>query len=193
MTNKKQLIKHIFCTLLLFLLLTISAQGQEKKKSVASGTSFAVDLASIPDTAWCYPLPNAKVISGYGRRGKRSHSGIDIKTKANDSIRAAFSGTVTMSQRYAGYGNCIVVKHATGFETLYSHNSRNFVEVGDIVKAGQVIALTGRTGRATTEHLHFELRVGKRHYNPGILFDHSTKQLKKHKLTFKSNGSVSTK
>jgi murein DD-endopeptidase MepM/ murein hydrolase activator NlpD len=193
MTNKKQLIKTIFCTLSLFLLLAIPAEGQNKKKPVTSRTSFVVDLADIPDTAWCYPLPNAKVISGYGRRGKRSHSGVDIKTKANDSIYAAFSGTVTMSQRYAGYGNCIVVKHATGFETLYSHNSKNFVEVGDVVKAGQVIALTGRTGRATTEHLHFEVRVGKRHYNPSILFDHSIHQLKKHKLTFRTNGSVSTK
>lgn len=193
MTNKIQLIKFAICSLSLLFFLSVHAQAKNSKKPVASGTSFVVNLADIPNTAWCYPLPHAKVISNYGRRGKRSHSGVDIKTKANDSIRAALSGTVTMSQRYAGYGNCIVLKHANGLETLYSHNSINFVAVGDSVTAGQVIALTGRTGRATTEHLHFEVRVGKRHYNPGILFDHHTQQLKKHKLTFKKNGSVSTK
>ena len=148
------------------------------------GTKFTLNLGGIPEKEWCYPLPGAKVISPYGRRGGRTHSGVDLKTKPNDPIYAAFDGVVTMSQVYSGYGNCIILRHANGLETLYSHNSKNLVKVGEHVKCGQQIALTGRTGRATTEHLHFEVRVNGIHYNPNMIFDHNTHKLKKEKITF---------
>ena len=148
------------------------------------GTKFTLNLASIPEKEWSYPLPGAKVISPYGKRGGRTHSGVDLKTKPNDPIYAAFGGVVTMSQVYSGYGNCIIIRHGNGLETLYSHNSKNLVKVGDQVKCGQKIALTGRTGRATTEHLHFEVRVDGVHYNPNMIFDHNTHKLKTEKVTF---------
>ena len=138
--------------------------------------TFRLDLEKIEEKAWAYPLPNAKVISPYG--GKRRHSGVDLKTKANDEIVAAFDGEVVASGPYFGYGNCIRIKHAYGLETLYSHQSKNFVKKGDKVKAGQVIGLTGRTGRATTEHLHFEMSFGGRRLDPAIVFDHSNHKLK---------------
>ena len=127
---------------------------------------------------WCYPLPGAKVISPYGGRGGRTHSGTDLKTKANDNILAAFDGEVVFSGSYYGYGNLIRIKHANGLETYYSHNSKNLVKVGDRVKAGDVIALTGRTGRATTEHLHFETRINGQHVNSNRFFNHDTHQLR---------------
>ena len=138
--------------------------------------TFRLDLEKIEEKAWAYPLPEAKVISPYG--GKRRHSGVDLKTKANDEIVAAFDGEVVASGPYFGYGNCIRIKHAYGLETLYSHQSKNFVKKGDKVKAGQVIGLTGRTGRATTEHLHFEMSFGGRRLDPAIVFDHSNHKLK---------------
>lgn len=138
--------------------------------------TFRLDLEKIEEKAWAYPLPDAKVISPYG--GKRRHSGVDLKTKANDEIVAAFDGEVVASGPYYGYGNCIRIKHAYGLETLYSHQSKNFVKKGDKVKAGQVIGLTGRTGRATTEHLHFEMSFGGRRLDPAIVFDHSNHKLK---------------
>jgi len=138
--------------------------------------TFRLDLEKIEAKAWAYPLPDAKVISPYG--GKRRHSGVDLKTKANDEIVAAFDGEVVASGPYYGYGNCIRIKHAYGLETLYSHQSKNFVKKGDKVKAGQVIGLTGRTGRATTEHLHFEMSFGGRRLDPAIVFDHSNHKLK---------------
>lgn len=138
--------------------------------------TFRLDLEKIEEKAWAYPLPDAKVISPYG--GKRRHSGVDLKTKANDEIVAAFDGEVVASGPYFGYGNCIRIKHAYGLETLYSHQSKNFVKKGDKVKAGQVIGLTGRTGRATTEHLHFEMSFGGRRLDPAIVFDHSNHKLK---------------
>ena len=121
-------------------------------------------------------MPDARVISPEG--GVRRHSGVDLKTKPNDEIYAAFDGEVVASGPYYGYGNCIRIKHAYGLETLYSHQSKNMVKKGDKVKAGQVIGLTGRTGRATTEHLHFEVSFGGKRLDPAIIFDHSNHKLK---------------
>ncbi len=138
--------------------------------------TFLLDLEKIEEKAWTYPLPDARVISPYG--GARRHSGVDLKTKPNDEIYAAFDGVVVASGPYYGYGNCIRIKHAYGLETLYSHQSKNMVKKGDKVKAGQVIGLTGRTGRATTEHLHFEVSFGGKRLDPAIIFDHSNHKLK---------------
>ena len=114
-----------------------------------NGSSLQIDLQKMEQQHWAYPLPDAKVISPYGGRGGRGHSGVDIKTKANDEVLAAFDGIVQMSGPYYGYGNYIVIKHAYGFSTCYSHQSKNFVKAGQKVKAGEVIGLTGQTGRAT--------------------------------------------
>ena len=152
-------------------LLTLSSCAQTKDTTNTQ--------SPLSDTQqWCYPLPGAKVISPYGARGGRSHSGTDLKTKPNDNILAAFDGEVVFSGTYYGYGNLIRIKHANGLETYYSHNSKNLVKQGDHVKAGDVIALTGRTGRATTEHLHFETRINGQHVNSARFFDHATHQLR---------------
>ena len=154
--------------------------------------TFRLDLEKIEEKAWAYPLPDARVISPYG--GARRHSGVDLKTKPNDEIYAAFDGEVVASGPYYGYGNCIRIKHAYGLETLYSHQSKNMVKKGDKVKAGQVIGLTGRTGRATTEHLHFEVSFGGKRLDPAIIFDHSNHKLKAATLHLtKGNGVKSVK
>jgi murein DD-endopeptidase MepM/ murein hydrolase activator NlpD len=124
-------------------------------------------------------LPGAKVISSYGARGRSSHSGTDLKTKPNDNILAAFDGEVVFSGSYYGYGNLVRIKHANGLETYYSHNSKNLVKVGEKVKAGQLIALTGQTGSATTPHLHFEIRVNGKAQNPAKYFNFTNYTLRK--------------
>ncbi len=161
------------------------------KNPFGQSNQLVIDLNMISNGRWCFPLKRAKVISPFGARDGRSHTGVDLKTKAKDEVRAAFSGVVTMSQVYSGYGNCIIVRHENGMETLYSHNSKNLVKEGDFVSAGKVIALTGRTGRATTEHLHFEVRVAGRPYNPNLFFDLGTEELLRNKLIFTKNGEVS--
>lgn len=150
--------------------------------------TITIDFSKYGETAWCFPLKGAKLISPYA--GKRRHSGVDLKTKANDSVLAAFEGKVRFSANYAGYGNVVVIRHACGIETLYSHNSKNLVKAGDWVKAGQVIALAGRTGRATTEHVHFEVRVNGKHYNPTIFFDCKEQKLKPIKVVVNKNGKL---
>lgn len=143
----------------------------------SSGNTMLIDFSSISEEEYAFPLPGGNIISFYG--GKRRHSGVDIKTCANDTIVAAFEGVVRMVGPYAAYGNVIVVRHYNGLETVYSHNSRNLVKSGELVQAGQPIALTGRTGRATTEHLHFEIRINGEHVNPAVFFDLKKRELNK--------------
>lgn len=146
-----------------------------------------LDLTAIPANEWAFPLPNGKMISDFG--GKRRHGGVDLKWKGFDKIVAAFAGTVTRSSVFSGYGLCIIIKHDNGLETLYSHQSKNLVKVGQRVKAGEQIGITGRTGRATTEHLHFEVRYKGVKLNPSMLLNYKTRSLQPHTLVY-SNGRV---
>ena len=155
--------------------------GVKDPKRFAESNTEIIDLSLIPEEEYAFPLPGGKVISPYGGR-RRHHSGVDIKTKPNDTIVAAFDGLVRMAKPYAAYGNVIVIRHYNGLETIYSHNSKNFVKPGDRVKAGQPIALTGRTGRATTAHLHFETRLNGEHFNPNMVFNFSTCKLHRYCL-----------
>lgn len=156
-------------------------------KLMGDSNSLIVDLGLIKKEDYAYPLPGAKIISPYGGRRKH-HSGVDIKTCANDTIVSAFDGIVRMAKPYFAYGNIVVVRHYNGLETLYSHNSRNLVKPGDKVKAGQPIGLTGRTGRASTEHLHFEVRVNGQHFNPSLFFDLAERKLYDQCLVFTQKG-----
>lgn len=151
----------------------------------ASG-QMEIDLSALQDQ-FCYPYPG-KVISPYGYRGRSMHTGMDIKAVPNDTIRAAFPGVVRMSKPYSGYGNIVVIRHYNGIETAYSHNSRNLVGVNDVVQAGDPVALAGRTGRATTEHLHFELRVAGEHLNPTLILDPENRTLKDGVLYLSNRG-----
>ncbi len=150
--------------------------------------TYLLDLDAIKASEWHYPLDNAHVISGYG--GKRRHAGVDIKNGPGTNVYAAFDGMVVQSGVFSGYGKCITLRHPNGLETRYSHNSKNYVNVGDKVKAGQVIGLVGRTGRATTEHLHFETRINGKAFDPNYVFDHKTNKLAEGVLQFKPNGKV---
>ena len=187
---------HLTFIFLLFIALDITAREKRTAFSVMetnhvrvttpglfpTDNSIILPLHEISDTAYAFPLPGGKIISPYGQRGRRGHSGIDIKTRARDTIRCAFDGVVRMAKHYSAYGNVIVVRHGFGLETVYSHNVKNLVHSGDTVRAGQAIALTGRTGRATTEHLHFETRVNGQHFDPNLVFDMKLQTLNKLRL-----------
>jgi len=123
----------------------------------------AKSMEARPDTdadraGFIWPV-HGSVISPFGsRRFSRWHSGVDIKAPAGTPIRAAGPGTVTFSGRESSYGRTVRIAHANGLSTVYAHNSANFVKPGDPVKAGTLIGTVGRTGRATTNHVHFEIR-----------------------------------
>lgn len=109
--------------------------------------------------------------SGFGWRGGTPHQGIDLQLSTGDSVAVAFDGVVRMSRRYSGYGNCVIVRHYNGFETLYGHLSQRFVNPGDLINAGQILGLGGSTGRSTGPHLHFETRFLGRPINPMSIID----------------------
>jgi murein DD-endopeptidase MepM/ murein hydrolase activator NlpD len=118
-----------------------------------------------------------QLLSPFGYRGRRVHSGVDIKLNLNDSVGSAFDGVVRMARYYHGYGNCVVVRHYNGLETLYGHLSKIKVKVNQEVKAGELIGLGGRTGRASCYHLHFETRFRGQAFNPKQIIDFDTYSL----------------
>ncbi len=108
-----------------------------------------------------------RISSRFGHRGRRMHDGIDITAPAGTPVRAAAAGEVVYADsRLAGYGKLIILRHRHNQFTAYAHNQRNLVHKGEHVKAGQVIARVGSTGRATAPHLHFEIRRGPTPVDP---------------------------
>ncbi len=96
----------------------------------------------------------------------RVHKGIDIIVPRGTPVIATACGVVRLSGAMNGYGLLIVVEHADGIHSAYAHLSKLLVKVGDIVKEGDVIGLSGATGRVTTAHLHYEVRKGEKAMNP---------------------------
>jgi LysM repeat protein len=113
------------------------------------------------------------VISTFGQRSKGWHAGIDITAEMGSEIYAAAPGTVVYSGWIRAYGQVVKIQHSNSFITLYAHNQKNLVEVGEDVEAGQVIATVGRSGHATGPHVHFEVRRDGKAYNPLHLLDPS--------------------
>ena len=95
-----------------------------------------------------------------GGEGLQPHPGIDVAVPRGTPIRAAGGGTVAEAGFHPEYGLFVLVDHPDGYRTMYGHASRLLVSPGGRVDAGQVIALSGSTGRSTAPHLHFEKRRG---------------------------------
>lgn len=97
--------------------------------------------------------------SGFGDRWGRKHNGIDLTAPEGTPILAAADGRVAYAATdQRGYGNLVILEHENGFITIYAHNRENLVKEGDEVKRGTLIARVGKSGNATGNHLHFEIR-----------------------------------
>jgi murein DD-endopeptidase MepM/ murein hydrolase activator NlpD len=86
------------------------------------------------------------------------HAGTDIAAPAGTPIRAVAGGRVIESGNKGDYGNAVVIQTEDGRKMVYAHNSRNFVQTGDAIEAGEIIGEVGSTGRATGPHVHFEVK-----------------------------------
>lgn len=98
-----------------------------------------------------------------------THAGLDVAVPIGTAIRASGGGVVSETGEDAEYGVFVLVDHPEGYQSLYGHASRLLASIGDTVAAGQVIALSGTTGRSTGPHLHFEIRRGGRAVDPRSL------------------------
>lgn len=120
---------------------------------------------------WSWPL-DGTVVSYFGapRRHGRPHAGVDIGGESGQTVRAARGGTVTYAgSTMRGYGKTVIVDHGDGTSSLYAHNSALLVDVGQRIEAAEPIARVGRTGNATSNHCHFEIRVGGTPIDPMTL------------------------
>jgi murein DD-endopeptidase MepM/ murein hydrolase activator NlpD len=156
--------------------------------------NYTLPLQIEDENVFVFPCINKTYIcSFYGMRNGRMHTGMDIKQNFGDSIVAAWDGIVRMAQKnYYAYGGTVVIRHSNGLETLYAHLSNINVKENQAVKAGELIGLAGRTGRATTEHLHFETRFLYEHFDPQTIIDFNTFSLHSDTL-YVSNGKFSNR
>jgi len=145
--------------------------------AAGGGSGFAgSDVPFIGADGFCSPIGENwrnVVTSEFGYRRdpftgeRKGHSGMDLAVPTGTSVRAALPGTVTVSTyNQGGYGYYVMIDHGNGLSTLYGHNSQLLAQVGQTVEAGDVIALSGSTGRSTGPHLHFEVRINGERTNP---------------------------
>jgi RNA polymerase sigma-54 factor len=141
-----------------------------------------INLMLLRDSSdFCFPVRGRKT-SPYGWRWNRGHHGVDIGLRTGEPVRAAFGGTVRVASRMGGYGNCIVLRHPNGLETLYGHLSKINVKLNQQVSAGEVIGLGGSTGNSTGPHLHFECRFLYQTFDPEWILDFENYSLRTRRL-----------
>ena len=146
---------------------------------IASDSEGWIPGAEVPfigADGFCSPIGSgweSRVTSEFGNRidpitgERKGHTGMDLAVPTGTPIRAALGGTVTVSKYNAGgYGYYVMIDHGNGLSTLYGHCSKLLARVGQTVRAGDIIALSGSTGRSTGPHLHFEVRVNGERTNP---------------------------
>lgn len=121
--------------------------------------------------------PSIKPVDGYYTSGfgyrispftgnRQLHAGIDLYAPIGTPVRSTADGVVARVANDAGYGKLVVVSHGYGFSSLYAHNSKILVKVGQRIKRGQTISLVGNTGRSTGPHLHYEVKRNGVAINP---------------------------
>jgi murein DD-endopeptidase MepM/ murein hydrolase activator NlpD len=98
-------------------------------------------------------------VSPMGDGAEKMHEGLDIASNVGTPIHAPAAGTIIFAGKKSGYGQIIMMDHGYGLETWYGHTSRILTKPGQKIKRGQVIALSGNSGRSTGAHVHYEVHV----------------------------------
>ena len=129
-------------------------------------------IYNISYTPLGFPF-SGSITSTFGHRenpfdgnGVETHKGLDIKGPIGAAVKAMAKGEVEFAGVRGGFGNCIMLKHGNGFETLYGHLSKILVHVGEKIDIGQHIGNIGSTGRSTGPHLHYEVHRNGQKINP---------------------------
>ena len=99
------------------------------------------------------------------------HKGLDIGVAYGTDVRSAASGKVIFAGVKGGYGNCVIISHGNGLDTLYGHLSTIIVKANEVVKVNDVIAKSGNSGRSTGPHLHYEVHKNNTPVNPKLFMN----------------------
>ncbi len=151
---------------------------------------FNEEGLSIRKTLLKTPIYGARISSGFGTRSHpiegytHVHRALDFAAPKNTPIIAAGSGVVELADWYGGYGNCIIIRHANEYKTLYAHMNAyaNGARKGKYIKQGDIIGYVGTTGVSTGNHLHYEVIFRGVRINPSTIRTPSEKKLSKEEL-----------
>jgi len=133
------------------------------------------DIDNLSKVFRVYPIgkpARGLISSGYGYRKdpfhkrKAFHSGLDISSRYGVSVKSTAEGVVEKAGWYKGYGKCVIIRHESGYKTLYGHLSKITVKRGQKIASGEVIGRVGSTGRSTGPHLHYEIIKNGKRINP---------------------------
>lgn len=155
---------------------SMSELGQTLRAREAEIESLGMMLSAITlkkeQTPSGLPVKGGWISSHFGNRSspitghKQFHKGVDIPGRMNQDVISVADGVVSRSEKSGHYGWVVEINHGDGYTTVYAHNNKNVVKVGDAVEKGQLIAKLGSTGRSTGPHVHFEVKKNGRAINP---------------------------
>ena len=155
--------------------LSLAGLTYESYSLLFDNRSEAIKGADYSSGEFAFPV-NGEITSGFGGRqspggiGSTDHKGIDIGVVTGTSVAAADGGKVSLAGWNGGYGNCVIIDHGNGRQTLYGHLEGYTVQAGDVVGKGQEIGKSGSTGKSTGPHLHFGVKEGGRFVDPMSYF-----------------------
>lgn len=155
--------------------LSLAGLTYESYSLLFDNRSKAIKGADYSSGEFAFPV-NGEITSGFGGRqspggiGSTDHKGIDIGVVTGTSVAAADGGKVSLAGWNGGYGNCVIIDHGNGRQTLYGHLEGYTVQAGDVVGKGQEIGKSGSTGKSTGPHLHFGVKEGDRFVDPMSYF-----------------------
>ena len=136
----------------------------EQEAAIESlGVSLSEMVLKEGQTPEGMPVKRGWISSGYGWRAspftgkKQFHKGVDFPARSGADVIAVADGIVIRAERQSAYGNFVEINHGDGLRTLYAHNSKNVVAVGQSISKGDKIAEVGSTGRSTGTHVHFQV------------------------------------
>ncbi len=150
--------------------LQAASQEIQRRIQMRAGGGGGVQIVGSGQLSW--PVSGGVITSEQGWRvhpifgTEIYHSGMDIGVDEGTPVHAADAGTVVDADWLGGYGNCVIIDHGNGMQTVYAHNSSLCVSVGQTVAKGELIAYAGSTGYSTGPHCHFEVRINGEPVNP---------------------------
>ena len=136
----------------------VQAEADRVAAEAAAAAAAAAAEAARPKAV--LPVDGARLTSGFGARWGTLHAGIDLAAPMRTPEYAAMDGVVLEAGPASGYGLAVYIQHENGDVTVYGHMDEILVAAGQVVRAGDTIALLGNRGQSTGPHLHFEVHVG---------------------------------